>query len=106
MLRYEDSRTVYFISPKYLLEDVKRCFAKLGLDVDMFKETEKQWILKGFKPNVSVTVSLTYERKAVTLFALFGEIPVSNLRAIVESSEDFINAFKTCYEICLLRCLG
>lgn len=105
-MKYEDLRTIYFISPKYLLEDVKRCLAKLGLHVDEIEETEDQWTLRGSKPNVNVMVSLGCKRKAVTPLTLFGEIPVSSLRAIVESSENFIDAFKRCYEICLLRCLG
>ena len=105
-LRYEDLRTVYFISPKYLLEDVRRCFTKLGLCVDILKGTENQWILKGSKPNVNVTIFLTYERKVAIPSPLFGEIPVSSLRAMVESVEEFINIFKKCYEICLLRSLG
>lgn len=105
-MRCEDLRTIYFVPPKHLLEDVKRCFAKLGLQVNELEESGDRWTLTGSKPNASVTVSLLCEKKAVEPLNVFGEILVSCLRATVESGEDFISAFKTCYETCLLRCLG
>lgn len=74
--------------------------------MDELEESEDRWTLRGSKPNASVTVSLLCEKRVVEPLIVFGEIFVSGLRATIKNGEDFISAFKICYEICLLRCLG
>ncbi|RLG61268.1 hypothetical protein DRN86_00315 [Candidatus Geothermarchaeota archaeon] len=101
-MEVKDERLVYFIPPKVLLVDVKRCFEKTGLKVNKQEISNDFWRISGFKEDLQVTVSLRHEK--VKVFPFSGPIPVNKLSAHLIGDESQIKKFKWNYEVSLLRC--
>jgi len=101
-----DERLIQFIPPKHLLTDLERAFQRAGIPLESVETTPDGWLLKSHKGENSVNVYLSTRVQVVPLLRVFGPIPVSKLKTVMQGTEEFIRRFKHSLDVSLLRCLG
>jgi len=93
------------IRPRYLLQDITRALAKLGLEPSVNKEGNS-WSIEGSGRGRHVRIVLTSQERVVPGLEVLGPIPVSRVKVVARGPEEFISALRYRLEIELLRCLG
>ena len=72
-MRLLERRIIYLIPPHALLEDLKRIFKGLGINVNEVKVEKSSWRIIGAKDGVLVKAALSFTSKRVDELMIFGE---------------------------------
>jgi len=101
-----ERRTIYLIPPHTLLEDVKRIFKGLSINIKEVKIEKSSWRILGAKNGVLVKAALSFTIKQINELMIFGETSISELEVYSEGNENFNKMLKRRIEIGLLRAAG
>ncbi|MEM2909960.1 MAG: hypothetical protein QXO01_02685 [Nitrososphaerota archaeon] len=108
-----DVRTIHFVRPEVILDDVKRVLNALGIAFDVKEEEELSWTIAGKKDNNEVKIKITC--KLVPFKSILGverslmiidPAPITTIETYSTGDAEFNEKFKRRLELGLFRAGG
>lgn len=108
-----DVRTIHFVPPEVILDDVKRVLKALSLDFDVKEEGKLSWTVSGRKDDKEVRIKITC--KLVPFKSILGvdrslvmidPAPITTIETYSTGDAEFNERFKRRLELGLFRAGG